>query len=68
MKGIIDRFEGEYAVININDKHIDFPKELLPEGASEGDHLKITLEIDQESTRASKERVESLLNKLKNKR
>lgn len=68
MKAIVERFEGEYAVIYINDKYIDFPKELLPEGTAEGTHLKMSLEIDHDSTKASKERIENLLNKLKNKK
>lgn len=67
MKGIIDRVEGKYAVIYIDDEYIDFPKKLLPEGATEGTHLKITMEIDHESTKISKKTIEGLLNKLKNK-
>lgn len=67
MKGIIDRIEGKYAVIYIDNEYINFPKEFLPQGATEGTHIKINIEIDHESTKSSYDRIESLLNKLKNK-
>jgi hypothetical protein len=35
--GVIDRIEGELAVIEFGQKLIDFPMSSLPEGAQEGD-------------------------------
>ncbi|WP_207707098.1 DUF3006 domain-containing protein [Heliorestis acidaminivorans] len=65
----IDRFEGYYAVLLVGEKEdvIDWPKSLLPMGASEGDVITINIAIDREETQAGKKRVESLLEKLKKK-
>ena len=42
MKVIIDRFEGDYAVIELEDKTIcNMPIKLLPEGAIEGSVLEL---------------------------
>lgn len=71
MKATIDRFEGDIAVLLIrNDEsiHIDFPRKLLPEGCREGDILDININRDIESTEVARERVSSLIEKLKNKR
>ncbi|MGG1727142.1 DUF3006 domain-containing protein, partial [Bacillus paranthracis] len=38
-RGIIDRFEGELAVIEVNNVTIDVPKSKLPSTAKEGDVL-----------------------------
>lgn len=54
LKVIIDRFEGEFAVVELEDKSfIDMPIELVPEGAKEGDILEI--QINQEETKTLKE-------------
>lgn len=38
MKGIIDRFEGDYAVVEFDGRlMVDIPKEQLPTDAKEGD-------------------------------
>ncbi|HAE62740.1 MAG TPA: DUF3006 domain-containing protein, partial [Eubacteriaceae bacterium] len=34
---IIDRFEGNWVVIEYGEKFFNFPKELLPKHAKEGD-------------------------------
>ncbi|KAB2952027.1 DUF3006 domain-containing protein [Heliorestis acidaminivorans] len=69
MEASIDRFEGYYAVLLVGEKEdvIDWPKSLLPMGASEGDVITINIAIDREETQAGKKRVESLLEKLKKK-
>lgn len=57
MKIIIDRFEGNFAIVELDDKRIiDMPKELVPEEAKEGDVLEI--EISQEKTEELKEKIE----------
>ena len=49
MKAIIDRFEGNYAVLLCGDNEVqlEVPKELLPEDAKEGVWLDIIIKVDQ---------------------
>ncbi len=45
MKIVIDRFEGNFAVVELpGDKTVSLPKELLPENAKEGSILSIVLD------------------------
>ncbi len=70
MKATLDRIEDGIALLLIrNDEsiQINIPVELLPEGCCEGDILDITICRDLEGTRAAKERVSDLIEKLKNK-
>lgn len=69
MKAVIDRFEGEYAVVLFGDDEIkiDVLKKHLPSGVREGDWLKVVFEIDHKGTREQEKKVGSLLEKLKNK-
>ena len=63
MKVIIDRFEGGYALVELDDRTIvDMPIELIPEGAKEGDVLSIF--IDEEETELRKERIRKLMEEL----
>jgi hypothetical protein len=72
MKAVIDRFEGNYAVLLFGTREIrvDFPRELLPEEVEEGTWLKISLEIDEKGTAGQQQKISKLLDKLqeKNKR
>lgn len=47
---IIDRFEGEYALIKMNKKIFHIPKVLLPKGTREGDVVNISITIDTRAT------------------
>ncbi len=69
MKAVIDRFEGEYAILLFGDGEIkvEVPQKLLPEGSTEGSWLKVSFELDPEETMERKEKINSLLEKLKNK-
>lgn len=69
MEAVVDRFEGEYAVLLFGDNEIkvNFPKELLPEGTREGSWLKVNFELNQERTIKQEEKISKLLNKLKKK-
>lgn len=59
MKVTIDRFEGDYAVVELENREMaDLPKSLVPSGANEGDILEITLDLDE--TEARKRRIEKL--------
>lgn len=70
MKAVIDRFEGDYAVLLFGDGDLkaEIPRVLLPEGATEGSWLKVSFELDEEETLRRKEKIGSLLEKLKNKK
>jgi hypothetical protein len=64
----IDRIEdNEWAVLLVGDKgqtQVDVPLALLPEGATDGDHLRITIAIDRESREGTARRVKRLQDKL----
>lgn len=58
---IIDRIEGNVAVIEWEGGHFHLPKELLAKNAKEGDILKITIEVDPQSTKDRLKKMEDLL-------
>lgn len=64
----IDRIEdNEMAVLLIGDDEktqVDVPLSLLPDGATDGDHLHITISIDKESREVAASRVKRLQDKL----
>ena len=59
MKVIIDRFEGDFAVVEVDGQFINMPKALIPLGAKEGDVL--TIAINSNDTKARKGRVDALM-------
>lgn len=60
MKVIIDRFEGDYAVVEIEIGNcVNIPKILIP-NAKEGDVIKI--EIDKKETLERKKHIQELMN------
>lgn len=73
--GIIDRFEGGFAVIEVTGEPElrNVPKKLLPRGAKEGDHLQLELEdgqvirvqIDPEATEEARKRIQEKLDRLR---
>ena len=70
MKAVIDRIEGELAVLLMGEKgeiRINFPFSLLPEGSKESDVLSIAIEREPQATDKAKERTSSLMEKLKKK-
>lgn len=57
---IIDRFEGDYAIIELEDHSTEqMPLTLIPTGAKEGDCLSIC--IDQEQTSKRKKTINKLI-------
>jgi hypothetical protein len=59
---IIDRFEGEFAVVELPDRTmVNIPKILVP-GAKEGDVLNIT--IDSEATDDRKNKIMKLMDEV----
>lgn len=70
MKMTIDRIEEGIAVlVSLEDKpqKVNVPVSLIPPGSREGDVVTMQLERDDEATAAARERVSSLLEKLKKK-
>jgi len=61
---IIDRFEGEWAVIEFGRKTFNLPKFLLPADAKEGDVIDIEVTIDEKTTASRKESINKLADSL----
>ncbi|HVF51892.1 MAG TPA: DUF3006 domain-containing protein [Pyrinomonadaceae bacterium] len=68
LRAVIDRIEdNDLAVLQVGDDgktSLDVPLSLLPDGASDGDHLQITIALDKDSRRAATERVSALQERL----
>ncbi|MBV9957760.1 MAG: DUF3006 domain-containing protein [Acidobacteria bacterium] len=68
--GVIDRIEdNDMAVILVGDDEetqIDLPVALLPEGATDGDHLRLTITIDAASRAGAEDRIRQLQEELLN--
>ncbi|NLL53412.1 MAG: DUF3006 domain-containing protein [Peptococcaceae bacterium] len=68
MKGIIDRFEGEFAVVELDNREMkNIKKEILPEGIKEGTAIKFVngeWQIDQERTENLKSEIDDLAKNL----
>jgi hypothetical protein len=54
---VLDRVEGDWAVIEYGKTMLQLPKALLPENAKEGDILQIHISVDTEQTKTRKESV-----------
>ena len=69
LKAVIDRFEGEYAVVLFGEDEIkaDIPRQLLPPNLKEGSWLNVSFELDPEGEKKQREKIEGLLDKLKKK-
>lgn len=61
---IIDRFEGDWAVVEYNRTTFNLPRELVPPEAVEGDVISITVTVDVDATAKLKEGVKNLADKL----
>ena len=68
VQGIIDRFEGNIAVVEINGGDMkDFPKSSLPKGAKVGDMLIIDgdkITVSKEGTKQLKKEIDDLMDEL----
>lgn len=74
-KAVIDRFEGQYAVLLVGEasRKLDIHRKALPKGVKAGTWLKIELEgesllsaeIDAEETEAAKKRILEKLERLR---
>ena len=62
---IIDRFEGDWAIIETENRHMfNLPRILLPSGVKEGDVISIQVGIDAEATRQRAEKSKFRLDSL----
>lgn len=62
---IIDRFEGNWAVIEYGGETFHLPRSLLPRAAKEGDVLQFEVRVDADTTsRRKKEMLKRLENGL----
>lgn len=62
---IIDRFEGEWAILEWEPGHTFlFPRALLPPEGREGDALVVSTSIDRDETIRRKKRIQGLLDEL----
>jgi len=70
MKAVIDRFEGDYAVVFLGEEEIkvNVPRKELPQEAKEGSWLRINFELDTETTKRQEEKIRIILDKLKKKK
>ncbi len=57
---IIDRFEGDWAIIEDGNKTFNLPRKLLPKGAREGDVILIRVTVDRRATAVREDRVRGL--------
>jgi len=64
MRIIIDRFEGDFAVVELENKlFANMPKSLVPHEAKEGSVLSI--ELDKKETEKRKQNISELIDKIK---
>ena len=59
---IIDRFEGDFAVVESDMGMMNIPRSELPTDAKEGDVLRIS--IDADGTKSRKQRISGMMDKL----
>jgi hypothetical protein len=68
MKVIIDRFEGDFAVCEQEDKNmVNIERSKLPEQSAEGDVLDIssdTIRIDRNETNKRKKKISNMMDNL----
>jgi Protein of unknown function (DUF3006) len=57
---IIDRFEGDLAVIGYNGTHFDFPRSLFLGDPSEGDVLIFNVAVDKKETQKRWDEINAL--------
>jgi len=61
---VIDRFEGEYALIEYKRRIFHIPKTLVPKGTKPGDVINIQITVDQEATEQRKQSIDQVAEQL----
>lgn len=66
VRAVIDRFEGDIAVVLIGDESIrcDLPRRYLPPGAGEGHHLTLEFVIDEQGTEQQRKKIQGMMDEL----
>ena len=67
MKGIIDRFEEDWAVVEIDGETIDFKRAIFPNDAVAGDVVKIegnVVTILKDETKRLRQEIEELMDEV----
>lgn len=66
IKGIVDRIEGEWVVVEIEGETKDYPKRLFPKEVKTGDVVIIgeRITIDERETKQKSSSVKSLMDEL----
>lgn len=65
MQGVIDRLEGDRAVVRLEDgQDIVWPTDRLPEGAGAGSVVTVTLASEQDATASRSARARDVLNEI----
>jgi hydrogenase maturation factor len=66
--GVIDRFEGELAIIEVGNKTRDYACSLLPKNAKVGDSVVIagdgSIRLDEADTKKRKKEIDELMDEL----
>lgn len=61
---VIDRLEGEWAIIDDEGRFFHLPRRLLPREAREGDVVRVTVVVDPEQTEARRRHMQALVDKV----
>jgi hypothetical protein len=61
---ILDRIEGEWAIVEFGRLTFDIPAGLIPKDAKEGDLLEFNVLVNQQETEDRKAKIDQLANKL----
>ena len=61
---VIDRFEGEWAVLEYDGTVFNVPRSLLPTGAREGDVIDLVARVDESATEKRRQKVKELEDEL----
>ncbi|MBT3219304.1 MAG: DUF3006 domain-containing protein [Proteobacteria bacterium] len=57
---VVDRIEGDLAVLEVGNSLVDWPLKALPPEVAEGTCLTIEIQVDPSDTRAAEERLARL--------
>ena len=57
---IVDRFEGDWAVLEWNGTTFNLPRAVLPKEVKEGDVLRFSIEVDRNETESRRRRIKTL--------
>ena len=58
---IVDRFEGDWVVIEYDGTTFNFPRTLLPQDIKEGDVITISISIDQTVTKDRRQKAKEMM-------